>query len=404
MSEQSIHYLQRLRSERETYTDQVSGVLVNRLTQTTGHSHSLYFTNDSWTHDYRYLICASERSGIGNQLFAVELASGDLLQLTDLHGDEDIPHIYNYAALSPIGQHVVLWYSNTLWRLDLIDGSLFALWQCPDGYRVHGTSVNADGSFVFTSISQDLSHRFGARDGTNIAAEQAYHQAKPHSRVMAISMTGTNTGNPAGVLWEEAYPITHVNASPTDPDLMVFCHEGPWLAVDQRMWGLRLSDPTPWPILPRVPEWGVGHEFWHADGKTIGYHARFHQGTWRHAAGFVTADNTEAWQAELNVPTQHAVALHRDWMILDGTREGGEYLLLVQREGNQWAPARILAQHHCSRHHSRAHVHARLRSDGKQLVYTSDKRTYSDVYLIDIPDDKASLPLWSEKPFRYYWQ
>ena len=80
---------------------------MTRLTKTIGHSHSLYFTIDSWTHDFRYLICASERAEIGNQLFAVELSSGDC-QLTDLKGTDSIPRIYNYAALSPVGHEVVL--------------------------------------------------------------------------------------------------------------------------------------------------------------------------------------------------------------------------------------------------------------------------------------------------------
>ena len=68
--------------------------------------------------------------------------------------------------------------------------------------------------------------------------------------------------------------------------------------------------------LARVPEWGVVTNFG-MPTETIGYHARFCQGTWPHAAGYVTADNSESWQAPLNVPTQHAVALHRDWIILD---------------------------------------------------------------------------------------
>ena len=208
----------------------------------------------------------------------------------------------------------------------------------------------------------------------------------------------------ATMLWEEAYPITHVNASLTDPDLMVFCHEGPWLAVDQRMFGLRISGGQPWKILPKDPKWGVGHEFWHADGVTIGYHARYHQGTWAHAAGYVSADNTDSWQAELPVPTQHAIALNRDYIILDGTRERGEYLFLVPREGDAWGMPRIVSGHACSRHHSRAHVHTRLSRDGQQVLFTSDKRTYSDLYVLDLPENYDDLSVWTEKPFRYYWQ
>jgi oligogalacturonide lyase len=67
--------------------------------------------------------------------------------------------------------------------------------------------------------------------------------------------------------------LNHVQFSPTDPGLMMFCHEGPWHKVD-RIWTIRLTDAKPTPRLmhQRTMDMEIaGHEFFSADGKTIWY-------------------------------------------------------------------------------------------------------------------------------------
>ena len=67
--------------------------------------------------------------------------------------------------------------------------------------------------------------------------------------------------------------LNHVQFSPTDPAMMMFCHEGPWHKVD-RIWTIRLTDAKPTPRLmhKRTMEMEIaGHEFFSADGKTVWY-------------------------------------------------------------------------------------------------------------------------------------
>lgn len=77
----------------------------------------------------------------------------------------------------------------------------------------------------------------------------------------------------------------HVQFSPTDPDLLMFCHEGNWEKVE-RIW---LVNPSKSMTAPdgtvtsnaRIayhrtePREIVGHEFWHPDGKTIWFQQAF---------------------------------------------------------------------------------------------------------------------------------
>ncbi len=65
--------------------------------------------------------------------------------------------------------------------------------------------------------------------------------------------------------------INHLLFSPTDPGLLMYCHEGPWHKVD-RIWTIRTDGSENQLIHTRTMAMEIaGHEFWGADGKTIWY-------------------------------------------------------------------------------------------------------------------------------------
>jgi oligogalacturonide lyase len=66
--------------------------------------------------------------------------------------------------------------------------------------------------------------------------------------------------------------LGHTQFSPSDPSLLMYCHEGPWAQVD-RMWTLRIGDGSqPQVVLKRTEANEIaGHEFWSTDGATIWY-------------------------------------------------------------------------------------------------------------------------------------
>ena len=65
--------------------------------------------------------------------------------------------------------------------------------------------------------------------------------------------------------------LNHVQFSPSDPTLMMFCHEGPWHKVD-RIWIIRTDGTELKKIHTRTMDMEIaGHEFFSADGKYILY-------------------------------------------------------------------------------------------------------------------------------------
>jgi oligogalacturonide lyase len=65
--------------------------------------------------------------------------------------------------------------------------------------------------------------------------------------------------------------LNHVQFSPTDPALMMFCHEGPWHKVD-RIWTIRTDGTNMQLMHKRTLDMEIaGHEFMSADGKSVWY-------------------------------------------------------------------------------------------------------------------------------------
>lgn len=65
--------------------------------------------------------------------------------------------------------------------------------------------------------------------------------------------------------------LNHVQFSPTDPTLMMFCHEGPWHKVN-RTWLIRTDGSDAKAVHQRTMDMEIwGHEFFSADGKYVYY-------------------------------------------------------------------------------------------------------------------------------------
>ena len=87
----------------------------------------------------------------------------------------------------------------------------------------------------------------------------------------------------------------HLQMSPTDPNLIMFCHEGPWHFND-RVWTIR-TDGTGLRLLhERTMNMEIsGHEFFAADGKTVWYDLQTPKSSVFWVAGVELATGHRTW-------------------------------------------------------------------------------------------------------------
>ncbi|HJN17884.1 MAG TPA: oligogalacturonate lyase family protein, partial [Armatimonadota bacterium] len=91
-----------------------------------------------------------------------------------------------------------------------------------------------------------------------------------------IYTINTETGRFEEVYEEDSW-LGHFQFSPTDPDTLMFCHEGPWEWLD-RIWLLSVSTGKTRLVYKRKhPGEIAGHEFWAPDGKSVWFDLRNRQ-------------------------------------------------------------------------------------------------------------------------------
>lgn len=128
--------------------------------------------------------------------------------------------------------------------------------------------------------------------------------------------------------------LGHLQFSPTDPNLLMFCHEGPWHKLD-RIWTIR-ADGTDLKLIHqrKLTMEIAGHEFWSADGKTIWYDLQTPRGEdfWVAGCDISTGKRTwyhlqrDEWSVHFNVSP--------DGKLFSG--DGGDEHMVAHADNGKW--------------------------------------------------------------------
>lgn len=373
-------------SEWKEIKDRNTGVIINQLTDYKGHSHHFYFTNPGWYKNGDKLLFSSDRNNRTN-LFSINLSSHEIQQLTDLE-PVPLPREVEFlrACRNPVKDEAYFWHDLKLISLDLNTVKTKILFELDSVWSISMTNCAADGKYVYFGIWEDLSDKFEVDLLRRYIGFEETWEAKPISKIIRAATDGSGSE----VIFEEKYWIGHINTSPTRSDLITFCHEGPWEKVDNRIWCMNVETGEVWKVRPKNEEGErVGHEYWYADGETIGFHGTRADGS--AFLGHVRYDNTGLVEVDFSKYTGHIHS--NDMNLIVG--DGGNEIRLWKWNGTTYDGPRMLCKHNSTMNIQQAHPHPRLNADGTQVLYSSDMSGYCNVFLVDIPDFEK-LPLITE--------
>jgi oligogalacturonide lyase len=231
--------------------------------------------------------------------------------------------------------------STTVYATDLNTKATREIAKLPPAASV--STVNADETLLAGTIDEKLAAaikegqppappqtpRGDAYPGKGQMMENRLAERRPLQLITVSTRTGEVKTLLRGTDW-----YNHIQFSPTDPTLLMFCHEGPWHKVD-RTWTIRTDGTQLTQIHRRTMLMEIeGHEFFGADGKWIWYDLQ-------------TPRSEVFWVAGYNVNSGERVWYHlqrSEWSVHfnvspDGTLfagDGGGPNSVAAPENGQW--------------------------------------------------------------------
>jgi oligogalacturonide lyase len=177
----------------------------------------------------------------------------------------------------------------SLWCTHLDTGETRKLADLPP--RASLVTINADETLAAGTFIEGDANAGGAYDGTvPLGRFSATNQGEPinkselMSRRLAAKLPMTmftldlRTGQVRPIIEHSTDWLNHLQFSPTDPTLLMYCHEGHWWLVD-RIWCIRTDGTQNQLVHRRTLEMEIaGHEWWGADGKSIFYQLHYPKG------------------------------------------------------------------------------------------------------------------------------
>jgi oligogalacturonide lyase len=166
--------------------------------------------------------------------------------------------------------------------------------------RTSIASVNADETLL-AGITDDgpvvqTPRPAGARGDNYPGKGEMMERRLAERRPLQLITVNTKTGEVKPILKGTDW-YNHIQFSPTDPTLLMFCHEGPWHKVD-RTWTIRTDGTQLTMIHKRTMNMEIeGHEFFGGDGSWIWYDLQ-------------TPKSHVFWLAGYNVTTKERIWYH----------------------------------------------------------------------------------------------
>lgn len=375
------------------FRDPRTGRLITQLTDRGNNVH-LYFTENAFDLTRPEIIFRSDQAAKQERaphenphynLFRLNYLTGEITQLTD----EDQP--VGSVTKTPDSELIAYLTAGKVKLLNTRTGKITVLYEDNGDYNLYSPSISPNRRYVGFARNERVK---AVNTNVNYGGfKESFYQIKD-GRITLARTDGSSWFD----IHRDTHWLGHFQFAPDDPTLAMFCHEGPWNLVTQRIWLLDLAARQVKPIFRQDEQDSVGHEFWTQDG-LIFFDNRGpgHDGTitstktqavvqhpspdnFRPYVGLMDREGRLVRRIEMPFYCNHYHANPSNTLLVG---DDADTLVLIDISGEQ-ARLEVLCEHGTSWHTQASHCHPTWSWDGKRILYASDRGGRVNLYLLEL--------------------
>ncbi|HET8653880.1 MAG TPA: oligogalacturonate lyase family protein, partial [Longimicrobiaceae bacterium] len=369
------------------WVDEDTGHRVVRLSRREGVNHSFYFTNNPFVPqrgDEGDQMVYSGTTAQGPQLFAVNLKTLQTRQITHR------PHGVRGEIVNPKLREAVYQAGDSVFATRVDDGATRLLYVFPAGFDAQISTMNADGTMLAGAKAGPIVREILRKYPQKSQFFNRIYDAHPPYDLFVVDLK--KGGAPRLIHHEDTW-LGHVQFSPTDPNLLMFCHEGPWQKVD-RIWTIDVRGGSAPKLMHKrtVENEIAGHEWWGPAGDTIWYDLQVP----RSVTFFVAGTDVKTGRTRKYQLTRDQWSIHfthsSDHRLFAGDggdstqvahAKDGRWIYLFRPEGDHFAAEHLV---NMSRHGYRPlepNVH--FSPDGRWVIFRADfEGGPAEIYAVEV--------------------
>lgn len=229
---------------------------VVRLSRAPGNNLSFYFHNNPF---YGNKMVYYNTGANGKQVYTVDLKTFKTEQVT---------HQASPMTGELIGQktgNIYYQIKDSVFSTNINTKATKLLFVFPPNYKGSISTINADETVMAGAKASDEQKEILKKYPAKSDFFNRVYDAKLPNDLWKIDLKTSKLG----MIHSENTWLGHVQFSPTDPKLLMFCHEGPWHKVD-RIWTINVDTKEVKLMHKRTMDMEIaGHEWIQPDGKTI---------------------------------------------------------------------------------------------------------------------------------------
>lgn len=362
----------------DEWIDQDTHHKVIKLTRTEGANGSFYFHNNPFV-DNRMAYYNTQR-GQGRQLYTVDLKTLKTQQITQQ------PSGMNGEILGTKGKNIYYQIKDSVFVTNIDSRKTRLVFVFPADFKAGITTVNADETLLAGAWSSDAEKEIFKNNPSKSEYFNKIYEAKLPRTLFTINV---KTGELNKLFTDSAW-LNHVQFSPKDPALLMFCHEGPWHKVD-RIWTIDVKTKKVQLMHKRTVDMEIaGHEWFSPDGKQIWFDLQQPRSTTFFVAGVDVktlaekkyALTRDEWSIHFNIsadqklfcgdggdPSQVAKA------------KDGMWIYLFTPDGDHFVSEKLVNMKH---HNYKLEPNVHFSPDGKWVIFRANFEGESNVYAVEV--------------------